>query len=142
DTGIIYVIGEVGLSTPVKIGLAGSAKHAHKRILTFSTGNFRPMEALAVLTTPHARWVEHQLHCALAPWRVKSKNATEWFDVRQLVTAGWEELFARSPGSSTGQGRCPRCPTVRSTGSITSTAGPGTFEPCACAAGSAPRARC
>src|SRR5690606_27454616 len=108
DMGVLYVIGEVGLSTPVKIGLAGSAKHAHKRILTFSTGNFRPMEALAGISAEHARWVEHQLHCALAPWRVKNKNATEWFDVRHLAAAGWEELFARAlAGKLDGAGALP-----------------------------------
>lgn len=105
------MIGEVGLSTPVKIGLAGSAKHAHKRILTFSTGNFRAMEALAVITTQHARWTEYRRHCALAPWRVKNKNATEWFDVRHLVTHGWEDFVARAlAGKIDGGGPLPEVP--------------------------------
>jgi hypothetical protein len=96
DSGIIYVIGEVGLSTPVKVGLAVSARHARKRLLTLSTGNFRPLEALAVIPTDHARWIEFKLHRALAPWSVKNKNATEWFDVRHLVTRGWEEFIERA----------------------------------------------
>lgn len=111
DKGVIYVIGEVGLSTPVKIGLAVSARHARRRLLTFATGNFRPMEALAVIPTEHARWVEFKLHCALASWRVKNKNATEWFDVRQLVADGWEDLFARAlAGKLDGAGPLPEVP--------------------------------
>lgn len=111
DTGIIYAIGEVGLSTPVKIGLAVSERHARRRLLTFATGNFRPMETLAVITRPHARWTEYQLHCALAPWRVKNKNSTEWFDVRHLVTHGWEDLVARAlAGKLDGAGPLPEVP--------------------------------
>lgn len=111
DAGVLYVIGEVGLSTPVKIGLAGSVKHAQKRLLTFATGNFRPLEALASIPTEHARWVEHQLHCALAPWGVKNKNATEWFDVRQLVTSSWEDLIDRAlTGKLDGAGPLPEVP--------------------------------
>lgn len=111
DTGVLYVIGEIGLSTPVKIGLAVSARPARRRLLTFATGNFRPMEALAVIPTEHARWIEYKVHCALAPWRVKNRNATEWFDVRQLVTGGWEDFVARAlVGRLDGAGPLPEVP--------------------------------
>lgn len=108
DTGVIYVIGEVGLSTPVKIGLAVSQRHARRRLLTFATGNFRPVEMLAVIPKQHARWIEHQLHCALAPWKVPNPNSTEWFDVRHLVTDGWEAFVARAlAGKLDGAGPLP-----------------------------------
>ena len=86
-------------------------KHARRRLLTFATGNFRPMEALAVIPTEHARWVEYKLHCAFAPWRLENRNATEWFDVRQLVTDGWEDLVARAlAGRLDGAGPLPEVP--------------------------------
>ena len=96
DSGAIYIIGEVDLQTPVKIGMATTALHAHKRKLTFATGNFRPLEALAVIPVEHARWVEFRLHRAFAPWSAGHKNSTEWFDVRHLVTKGWDDLVRRA----------------------------------------------
>jgi len=111
DTGVIYVVGEVGLSTPVKIGLARPARHAHKRMLTFATGNFRPLERLAEIPFEHARWIEYRLHCVLTPWWVKNKNSREWFDVRHLVTDGWEEFVARAlPGNIPNAGALPEIP--------------------------------
>lgn len=111
DTGVIYVIGEVGLSTPVKIGLAESEPRAHQRRLTLSTGNFRPLEMLAVIPKQHARWIEHQLHCVFAPWNVPNPNSKEWFDVRHLVTDGWHDLVDRAlAGKLDGAGALPEVP--------------------------------
>lgn len=111
DSGFIYLIGEVGLSTPVKIGLARSALHAHKRMLTFATGNFRPLQRLAEIPVKHARWIEFRLHCVLSPWSVRNPNSREWFDVRHLVTDGWEDLVARAlAGNIPNAGSLPEIP--------------------------------
>jgi hypothetical protein len=135
DTGVIYVIGERDLSTAVKIGLAETA-HAHQRMLTFATGNPRPLELLARILAGNARWTEYRLHCALTPWSVRNPNSREWFDVRHLMTHSREEFIERAlAGKLHGAGPLPEVLTVPSTSLITSTAGHGIFEPCARAAG-------
>jgi hypothetical protein len=103
DSGVIYVVGEIGLATPVKIGMAKSQRHAHRRMLSFGTGNPRPLE-MTVVEVAHCRWIEFQLHHVLKPFWAGNRNSTEWFDVRSHMTTSWSDfivdaLAGRIPGA-------------------------------------------
>jgi hypothetical protein len=88
----VYVIGEVDGLPAVKIGVSDRPR---SRLSDFATGNPRELEILHTEAMPNARWVEHQLHAALAPWRLATNP--EWYDIRQLVVGGdWHGLIDRA----------------------------------------------
>ena len=108
DRGVIFVIGEVGLSTPVNIGYASSARTAEKRLQELSWASHRPLELLEVIPYDHARWVEYQLQVALAPWRIQHLQLTEWFHLCSLTTSDWQTFVSDAlAGRVTGSAELP-----------------------------------
>lgn len=93
----LYAIGEVGESTPVKIGWSGMAPAS--RLGQHQLGNWRPLEYLYLehIPAPHVVAREFSVHLGLdAHWRTG-----EWFDVRHLAAAhrnGWAGVIADAAG--------------------------------------------
>ena len=86
----IYVVGEVGEQTPVKIGV--TAKPPRQRLAAYQGANWREMEYLLRRPVPIERMLvdEFLVHRALSPWWRKG----EWYNVRHLAEqlGGWEQL--------------------------------------------------
>ncbi|HKY16639.1 MAG TPA: GIY-YIG nuclease family protein [Microthrixaceae bacterium] len=86
----IYVVGEVGEWTPVKIGV--TAKPRRRRLAAYQTANWREVEYLLCRRVPIERMLvdEFLVHRTLSPWWKKG----EWFDVRDVADqiGGWEQL--------------------------------------------------
>src|SRR5687767_13781051 len=86
----LYVVGEVGQPTPVKIGV--TAKPPRQRLAAFQSANWREMEYLLRRRVPIERMLvdEFLVHRTLAPWWITG----EWFDVRPLAKqlGGWAQL--------------------------------------------------
>ncbi len=86
----LYVVGEVGEQTPVKIGV--TTKPPRQRLAAYQGANWREMEYLLCRPVPIERMLvdEFLVHRALSPWW----RTGEWFDVRNLAEqlGGWEQL--------------------------------------------------
>lgn len=101
DVGVLYVVGEENCGTPVKIGLAQTAAHARRRMLSMSTGNPRRLVIEHLRTdVPHGRWMEHVIHTVLRPWLVVLPNSREWFDVREVAADNWALFLDAAIGGS------------------------------------------
>jgi hypothetical protein len=87
----LYVIGEEGLDTPVKIGISIGSR------AELQCGNWRPLEVLLrrPLAWPDLRWTEWRVHQALRRRRGEPWVLGEWFRVRPHAEAlgSWDALI-------------------------------------------------
>jgi hypothetical protein len=86
----IYVVGEVGRRTPVKIGV--TVKPLRQRLAAYQGANWREVEYLLCREVPIETMLvdEFHVHHTLFPWWVTG----EWYRVRPLADqlGGWDQL--------------------------------------------------
>src|SRR5262245_31818811 len=87
----LYIIGEEGFDTPVKIGISIGSR------AELQGGNWRALEVLLrrPIDWPDLRWTERRVHHALRWGRGEPWVLGEWFRVRPHAEAlgGWDELI-------------------------------------------------
>ena len=108
--GLIYVIGDAGARPcpAVKIGITKSEQQLKRRLTYLSRAHARPLIILHREQSDFPRWVEHQLHVVLKPWRSPSVSGREWFDVRSMGEGDWGRFIQRAlAGKVRGSDRCP-----------------------------------
>jgi hypothetical protein len=108
--GLIYVIGDAGARPrpAVKIGITKGEQQLKRRLTYLSRAHARPLSILHREQSDFPRWVEHQLHVVLKPWRSPSVPGREWFDVRSMGEGDWGRFIQRAlAGKVRGSDRRP-----------------------------------